>query len=105
RRQANRRLSTGVRLSVPVKLKVAVPTLISLLGPPVMTVSGAVLSTITTRVVVAVLSARSVAEAPRVCAPSGTVPVSQVAVAVALGAGGDGATVALSGRPSTVSAS
>src|SRR2546422_470378 len=88
RRQANRMLPTGVRLSAPVKLKVAVGTLISPLGPPVMNVSGGELSTITTRVAEAVFPAWSLAVAPSVWVPSGTVRVLNEAVAVTDAAGG-----------------
>jgi len=105
RRQANWRLATGVRLSVPVKFKVAVGTLITPVGPPVIMVWGGVLSTMTLRVAVDVVPARSLAVAPSACVPSGTVAVSQVAVAVALGAGSVGVTVVASGWLSTVSVS
>src|SRR2546430_8080011 len=59
-------------------------------GPPAIWVSGGVLSTMMTRVVVAEFPARSVAAAPSVCEPSLTVDVSQGAVAVPPGAGRGG---------------
>ena len=65
-RQANRRLATGVRKSVPVKVNVALATWITPLGPLVICVSGGVLSTITTRVVAVAFVARSTVTAPRV---------------------------------------
>src|SRR5256885_13745638 len=68
-------------------------------GPPAIWVSGGVLSTMMTRVVVAEFPARSVAAAPSVCEPSLTGDVSQVAVAVAAGAGRGGAALAVGGRP------
>src|SRR5438034_7712854 len=105
RRHANWRLPTEVRLSEPLKVKVAVATLISPLGPPVMNVSGGVLSTITTRVAVAEFPAASVAVAPSVWAPSGTVVVlnEPVAVTEAAGGGSGGIRVADSDWPSTLS--
>src|SRR2546427_8698103 len=91
RRHANSRPEGGVRLSVPVNVNIALVTCAAPPGPPAIWVSGGVLSTMMTRVVVAEFPARSVAAAPSVCEPSLTVDVSQVAVAVAPGAGRGGA--------------
>ena len=52
-RQANARLDAGVRLSDPAKVKVAAGLVIVPSGPPVIWVSGGVLSTMTVRVAVA----------------------------------------------------
>src|SRR5438093_7274617 len=99
RRHANSRPEGGVRLSVPVNVNIALVTCAAPPGPPAIWVSGGVLSTMMTRVVVAEFPARSVAAAPSVCEPSLTVDVSQVAVAVAPGAGRGGSTVLVSDRP------
>ena len=69
------------------------------LGPPLMSVSGGVLSTITTRLTVAGLPARSEALTVSVCLPSGTSPVRHDAVATPAGAGSDGRTAAPSAWP------
>src|SRR3990170_5632176 len=103
-RQAKRRSVTGGRLSVPLKPSVRVAVFTSPGGALVIAVSGGVLSTITTRVVVAVLPAASVAVAPSVCEPSATDVVSQVAATLTLDAGGGGVTVAVRLWPSTVRA-
>src|SRR2546422_4995820 len=92
RRHANSRPEGGVRLSVPVNVNIALVTCAAPPGPPAIWVSGGVLSTMMARVIVAEFPARSVAAAPSVCEPSLTVDVSQVAVAVAPGAGRGGAT-------------
>src|SRR2546427_7822527 len=101
RRHANSRPEGGVRLSVPVNVNIALVTCAAPPGPPAIWVSGGVLSTMMTRVVVAEFPARSVAAAPSVCEPSLTVDVSQVAVAVAPGAGRGGAAVLGGGRRPT----
>ncbi len=82
---------------MPVNENVADATAVSPLGPPMIVVSGGVLSTMTTRAAVAGLPAASVALAARVWLPSATVVVSQVAVAVRGEAGGGGVTAAESG--------
>src|SRR3989475_7831192 len=99
RRHANSRPEGGVRLSVPVNVNIALVTCAAPPGPPAIWVSGGVLSTMMTRVVVAEFPARSVAAAPSVCEPSLTVDVSQVAVAVAPGAGRGGSAVRGGGPP------
>src|SRR2546425_10439428 len=101
RRHANSRPEGGVRLSVPVNVNIALVTCAAPPGPPAIWVSGGVLSTMTTRVVMAEFPARSVAAAPSVCRPSLTVDVSQVAVAVAPGAGRGGGAVVVGGPPPT----
>src|SRR2546428_10717084 len=101
RRHANSRPEGGVRLSVPVNVNIALVTCAPPPGPPAIWVSGGVLSTMMTRVVVAEFPARSVAATPSVCEPSLTVDVSQVAVAVAPGAGRGGAAVLGRGPPPT----
>src|SRR3989454_1239544 len=105
RRHANSRPEGGVRLSVPVNVNIALVICAAPPGPPAIWVSGGVLSTMTTRVVMAEFPARSVAAAPSVCRPSLTVDVSQVAVAVAPGAGRGGATVLGRDRPPNVGTS
>src|SRR3989442_13480779 len=105
RRHANSRPEGGVRLSVPVNVNIALVTCAAPPGPPAIWVSGGVLSTMTTRVVMAEFPARSVAAAPSVCRPSLTVDVRPGAVAVAPGAGrgggaGAGGGPAPNGRPS-----
>src|SRR3989442_12746050 len=99
RRHANSRPEGGVRLSVPVNVNIALVTCAAPPGPPAIWVSGGVLSTMTTRVVMAEFPARSVAAAPSGCRPSLTVGGSQVAVAVAPGAGRGGGTGRGGGRP------
>src|SRR2546422_1358393 len=79
---------------MPVNEKVAMAAAISPLGPPVIVVSGGVLSTMTTRVAVRGLPARSVALAPSVWLPSATVEVSQVVAIESGEAGGAGVRVA-----------
>src|SRR3989454_7876145 len=101
RRHANSRPEGGVRLSVPVNVNIALVTCAPPPGPPAIWVSGGVLSTMMTRVVVAEFPARSVAATPSVCEPSLTVDVSQVAVAVAPGAGRGGGAGAGRGPPPT----
>src|SRR2546422_11736712 len=101
RRHANSRPEGGVRLSVPVNVNIALVTCAAPPGPPAIWVSGGVLSTMMTHVVVAEFPARSVAAAPSGCEPSLTVDVGQGAVAVAPGAGRGGAAVLGSGRPPT----
>src|SRR3989441_12648390 len=105
RRHANSRPEGGVRLSVPVNVNIALVTCAAPPGPPAIWVSGGVLSTMTTRVVIAEFPARSVAAAPSVCRPSLTVDGSQVAVAVAPGAGRGGAAGRVRGRAPKVSTS
>src|SRR2546428_3457577 len=87
---------------MPVNEKVAMAVAISPLGPPVIVVSGGVLSTMTTRVAVRGLPARSVALAPSVWLPSATVEVSQVAAIESGEAGGARVRVATRGCPSTL---
>src|SRR5947207_12746085 len=105
RRHATGGPEAGVGLSVPVNVKVAGVTGATPPGPPVISVTGGELSTITIRVVVAEFPARSVAVAPSVCEPSGIADVSHMAVAVAPGAGRDGSTVLLRAWPATLSTS
>src|SRR5262249_5300612 len=76
------------------KVNVALVSKTTPLGPPLIWVSGGVLSTMTTRVVVARFPARSVAVAVSVWLPSGTVVVFHVVAAVNDGAGGVGGSVA-----------
>ena len=90
-RHANARLATGVRLSPPVKSNVAASGIVAD-GPPVIRVSGGVLSTMTLWLTSVRLPARSMATASSVCAPSATPRVFQVAVATADGAGNGGVT-------------
>ena len=65
-RQANVSPASGLRLSVPVNVNVADGSLTASTGPPVICVSGGVLSTITVRLAVAVFWAWSVADAVNV---------------------------------------
>ena len=90
RRHANWRLASRVRLSAPVNVSVAVVACAGPPGPFVICAVGGVLSTMTTRAVVALLPARSVAVALSVCAPSGRLVVVMAAAAVTDEAGGGG---------------
>jgi hypothetical protein len=65
-RQANTNPSAGLRLSVPANVNVALGPLIVSTGPPVICVSGGVLSTMTARLAVATFWWSSVAAAVRV---------------------------------------
>src|SRR5437870_13744407 len=102
RRHANSRPEGGVRLSVPVNVNIALVTCAAPPRPPAIWVSGGELSTMMTRVVVAEFPARSVAAAPRVFEPSLKVEVSQLAVAVELGARRGALPVVLCDRHPTV---
>src|SRR5262249_21113316 len=99
-RQANTRLSAGVRLSLPANVNDAVVSSVSPVGPLTIPVSGGVLSTITTRVLGWVFPARSAATADSVWVPSTASLVFHVAVAVTVVAGGAGVSVAVSDRTS-----
>jgi len=97
-RHANTRAVAGVRLSLPPNENVALVPVTGPSGPPVITVSGGVLSTMTVRAAEAVFWPWSVAAAVRVWTPSGLPLVSQLALAVMAGAGGAGSRVAASAR-------
>src|SRR2546428_7852462 len=84
---------------MPVNERVGMAGAISPLGPPVIVVSGGVLSTMTTRVAVRGLPARSVALAPSVWLPSATVEVSQAAAIESGEAGGAGGRGGARGGP------
>src|SRR5260370_22587517 len=96
-RHANTRAVAGVRLSLPPNENVALVPVTGPSGPPVITVSGGVLSTITVRAAEAAVWPWSVAAAVRVWTPSGLPLVSQLALAVI--AGGRGAGVRGAGPP------
>src|SRR5207237_25339 len=73
-------------------------------GPPVMIVSGAVLSTTIARVTTGdSFAVASVAITDNVCAPSASVVVSQTAEAVSVVAGGTRSSVVDRGRPAAFS--
>src|SRR5258706_15169910 len=90
-RHANTRAVAGVRLSLPPNENVALVPVTGPSGPPVITVSGGVLSTMTVRAAEAVFWPWSVAAAVRGWTPSGLPLVSQLALAVMAGARGAGA--------------
>ena len=96
RLQAKRRFWGAVRLSVPVKVNVASVVVIPPAGPPVIWVSGGVLSTMTVRVAEVGFPATSVAVAVRVWVPSRKVVVFQLDVAVTGEAGDVGERVVVS---------
>src|SRR2546429_6280655 len=98
RRHANWRLASRVRLSAPVNVSVAVVACAGPPGPFVICAVGGVLSTMTTRAVVALLPARSVAVALSVCAPSGRLVVVMAAAAVTDQAGGGGGGMRIADR-------
>src|SRR4026209_1919791 len=108
RRHANTSPLAGERLSAPPKVNVALVAAIVSFGPPVICVSGGVLSTMTVRLAGAVLRALAgrvgpvrgapfVALAASVCTPSAAEVVLQLAVAVTALAGGPGAKLTDSG--------
>src|SRR5256712_614643 len=102
-RQAKSRSAVGVRLSEPVNVNVALAMEITPVGPPVIIVSGGVLSTMTDRVRGALsLPARSVAVTRSVWGPSGALVVFHVAVAVIGEPGGAGDSAGVSGWPAAL---
>ena len=104
RRQAKVRSAGVVIASLPANVNVAVVTAMSPPGPPVMMVSGGVLSTTIARVTTGdSFPAASVAITDNVCAPSASVVVSQTPEAVSVVAGGTRSSVVDRGRPAAFS--
>src|SRR5947208_1739405 len=104
RRQAKARSAGVVIASLPANVNVAVVTAMSPPGPPVMIVSGGVLSTTIARVTTGdSFPAASVAITDNVCAPSASVVVSQTPEAVSVVAGGARSSVVDRGRPAAFS--
>src|SRR5262249_56901901 len=93
-RHANIRSAGAVIASLPANANVASAVRSSPSGPLVMTVSGAVLSTMIERGTLAdSLPAASVASTATICAPSNPPALSHIADALTVEAGGAGSTV------------